>query len=34
MDEENISEEISSHQNPAEVIYTKYDDNGNNLLNI
>ena len=34
MDDNNTSEEISSHQNSAEVIDHKYDDNGINLLSI
>ena len=32
MDENNISEEISSHQNSAEIIDHTCDDNGINLL--
>ena len=30
----NTNEEISCHQNLAEVIYYTCDDNGNNVLNI
>ena len=33
IDEKNISEEISSHQNPVEIIDHKCDDNGSNLPN-
>ena len=33
MDQNNTSEEISSHQNSAEIIDHKCDDNGFNLLN-
>ena len=34
MDDKNTREEISCHQNSAEVIYHTRDDNGNNVLNI
>ena len=33
MDENNISEEILSHTNPAEIIDHTCDDNGINLVN-
>ena len=33
MDENNISDQISYHNNEEEVIYHTCDDNGNGLLN-
>ena len=33
MDENKISDEISSHHDSAEILYHTYDDNGINLFN-